>query len=130
MRSRWGLIVSSLVLAFSGLAGPREGSLCVAPIPEKPDPRSAPGLNCAGRISFRIDSRPITAWPTKESMKVDGLDQNASHRVLVYCDDKPQQSSRFRYSEFKSQKLCLFFNDLYKTVQLWDDQECPWCKCK
>jgi hypothetical protein len=61
---------------------------------------------------------------------VDGLDISARHRVVVYCDKKPQQSFSFRFSEFKAKRLCLFLNDLYETVQLWEPSQAPWCKCK
>jgi hypothetical protein len=49
---------------------------------------------------------------------------------MVLCDGKPQQSFRFRFSTFKSNRLCLFINDLYQTVQLWKLKESPWCKFK
>ncbi len=98
---------------------PSSGSLCVAPVPEKPIPMAAPGLICAfEKLSFTIDSLPRRAWPIKESVKFDGLDLSASHRVVIFCDDKAQQSFKFRYSEFRTTRLCLFINDLYKTAQL------------
>jgi hypothetical protein len=49
---------------------------------------------------------------------------------MVLCDGKPKQSFIFSFSAYKGHKLCLFFNDLYWTVQLWDDEKTPWCKCK
>jgi hypothetical protein len=110
---------------------PGSGSLCVAPIAERPIPMAAPGLICASeKLSFTIDSLPRKTWPIKESIKFDGLDLGASHRVAIFCEDKAQQSFKFRYSEFKERKLCLFINDLYKTAQLWEDKQSPWCKCK
>jgi len=109
----------------------RSGSLCVAPVAEKPMPTGAPGLICASeKLSFAIDSLPKRTWPIKESVKFDALDLSVSHRVVIFCEDKAQQSFKFRYSEFKARKLCLFINDLYKTAQLWEDKQSPWCKCK
>src|SRR5260370_36258696 len=109
----------------------RSGSLCVAPVAEKPMPTGAPGLICASeKLSFAIDSLPKRTWPIKESVKFDALDLSASHRVVIFCEDKAQQSFTFRYSEFKARKLCLFINALYKTAQLWQAIHSPWSKCK
>jgi hypothetical protein len=85
-------------------------------------------------MSFRIDSGKPQAWPVENqtSAQIDGLDLAAAHRVVIYCRNKPQQSFRFRFSEFKGTHLCLFINDMYKTAQLWDPLQgaAPWCKCK
>jgi len=128
--------LTRIVLVTAGLAGlalsaEREGgSICVAPAPEKPDPRSAPGLFCnPEKLSLRIDETTME-WPTKESAKIGTLNITARHRLVVLCDGKPQQSFGFRFSEFKSTELCVFLNDLYKTVQLWEVKRCPWCNCK
>ncbi len=92
---------------------------------------AAPGLICASeKLSFNIDSLPRRTWPIKESVKLDGLDLSVNHRVVIFCGDKAQQSFKFRYSEFRTTRLCLFINDLYKTAQLWEDKRSPWCKCK
>jgi hypothetical protein len=50
--------------------------------------------------------------------------------VVVLCNHKPLQSFAFLFSEFKTKELCLFLNDLYRTVQLWESKSAPWCKCK
>jgi len=121
-------------------AEPESGSVCVAPVPEKPDKRSAPGLFCESeKLSFKIDTQPAASFPfiseqrgtyrIGKRLRVDGLDTAARHRVVVYCNGKPQQSFTFRFSEFKTRQLCLFLNSLYKTAQLWDAKQCPWCKC-
>jgi len=83
----------------------------------------------AENFSLKIDAQ-VMAWPIKESIKLAGLDLNTRHRVIVLCNHKPQQSFSFRFSEFQTQELCLFLNDLYRTVQLWELKRCPWCKCK
>jgi len=78
----------------------------------------------------KIDALQTIAWPTKKSVKIEALDVTAPHRVVVFCSGKPQQSFKFRFSDFNSRELCLFINDLYKTVQLWESKGTPWCKCK
>ena len=109
------------------------GSVCVAAIPKEMPPTVDPieGLVCpTWNLLVKIDDRKAVPWPRNESVKIDGLDLTHSHRVTILCDGKPQQSFRFSFSEHKERKLCLFLNDFYKTVQLWDDKQCPWCKCK
>ena len=107
------------------------GSICISPIPEKPTDFSAPGLLCeSAKLSVKLDAQQPMAWPIKENVKMDALDLAAIHRVVVYCDGKPQQSFKFRFSEYKTKELCLFINDMYKTVQLWESKESPWCKCR
>jgi hypothetical protein len=110
-----------------------KGSLCVAPISLDWPPTAAPGLACvSNRFSLKIDSQKALSWPTKESVRIDGLDIGVRHRVVIYCDSKPQQSFYFRFSEFNTSEVCLFLNDLYKTAQVWDPKQtpAPWCKCK
>lgn len=129
-------ISSIILLALSLLspAFPTEsglGFVCIAPVPEKPTPRSAPGLFCdSTKLSVKIDAQQPIAWPIKESVKIDALDVTATHRVVVFCNGKPQQSFKFRFSEFKTKELCLFINDLYKTAQLWESKGTPWCRCR
>jgi hypothetical protein len=112
-------------------AGNETGSLCVAPAQFSPKDGSAPGLYCtAEKLSLKLDDGPRTAWSPKNSMKLEGLDTTARHRVIIFCGGKPQQSFSFRFSEFKSNQLCLFLNGLYRTAQIWETKRSPWCKCK
>jgi len=107
-----------------------EGTVCVAPVPVEPPTTSAPGLGCSGNLSLKIDDQKGVPWPHRESMQIEHLDLAQRHRVTVLCDGKPQQSFRFRFSEFKTKELCLFINDFYQTVQLWEPRQSPWCKCR
>jgi hypothetical protein len=108
------------------------GSVCGAPIPqEMPATASPEGLVCqTWNLLVKIDDMKAVSWPRNESVKIDGLDLIRRHRAIISCDGKPQQSFGFRFSEFKTRKLCLFLNDFYKTVQLGEDKQAPWCKCK
>jgi len=122
-----------MIAALAGSASPEEsatGSLCSAPVLEKPIHASAPGLFCSSeKLSLKIDETTMP-WPIKQSLKIDALDAAVRHRVVVLCNGKPQQSFGFRFSDHKATDLCLFLNDLYKTAQLWEDKRCPWCRCK
>jgi hypothetical protein len=124
-------ILLALLLLDSASAAETPGTICIAPIPPgTPATSAAPGLMCSsGNLSLRIDSRPTTPWPREGNQRIEPLDGQTTHRVVVLCDGKPQQSFRFNFTQFKSRKLCLFLNDLYQTAQLWEDSKSPWCKC-
>ena len=131
--SRAGAIfLLSLSFCSTSLTQSESGSICVAPISKDwPKTAGTPDLACSpNKLSVRIDTQKAFVWPTRKSVMIIGLDLSSRHRVVVYCDEKPQQSFSFRYSEFKTKQLCLFLNDLYKTVQLWEPGQAPWCKCE
>ena len=131
MRIIGAVLLVVVLLCPTSSAEPGIGSVCVAPVPAKPSPYAAPpGFLCdSAKLSLRIDALKPMAWPVGESVKIDALDAAAAHRVVVSCDGKAQQSFRFRFSDFKTRELCLFINDFYKTVQLWESKGTPWCKC-
>jgi hypothetical protein len=124
------VLTMSFVLAQPAWAETTEtGSICVSPVPSTQPKTFAPDLFCrSSKLSFKIDSSAETPWPTKDSLKINGLELAPRHRVVVRCDGKPQQSFKFRFSSYKGHQLCMFINDLYQTVQLWD--RAPWCKCQ
>jgi hypothetical protein len=127
------LLALLLLALFQSFATEAEkGSICVAPIPaETPTTTGVPDLICQSNdFSFKIDGGRAVAWPHKQSLEISGLDATQRHKVIVLCHGKPQQSFGFRFSEFETRRLCLFINDLYQTVQLWDSKHAPWCKCK
>jgi hypothetical protein len=124
------LLVDSLLVP--ALAAESEFGLFASPcVPEKPSAFTGLLDICdSAKLSLKIDAQQPIAWPIKESMRIDVLDVTAAHRVVVACSGKPQQSFRFRFSNFKTTHLCLFINDLYKTVQLWEPKKAPWCHCE
>jgi|SRR5215472_4398310 len=130
MRAATALALSVLV-CLTGFGRTQPGSLCVAPIPEEPPSTAGtPELFChSGKLSLRIDGLPTTPWPRSDSFKFSSLELDRTHRVVVLCDGKAQQSFRFRFSEYKSNELCLFINDLYQTAQLWEAKRSQWCRC-
>ena len=122
----------SLSFCSISLSQSESGSVCVAPISKDwPETAGTPELSCSpSKLSVKIDSQKTVAWPTGKSVLIEGLDVGARHRVVVYCGEKAQQRFSFRFSDFKTKQVCLFLNDLYKTVQLWEPSQAPWCKCK
>jgi hypothetical protein len=90
----------------------------------------APGSSCdSANLSVKIDARRPTAWPTKRNIKIGKLDVTVTHQVVVSCAGKPQQSFKFRFSDFKTNELCLFISHFYKTIQLCESKGNPSCKC-
>jgi hypothetical protein len=132
------IFACGLFLPCSSLFAQSSGaSICVAPIVAEKPKTCAPGLCDAGPISFKLDDRDIQAWPNVESLKIDGLDATAKHRVTVYRAGKAQQSFSFRYPVMgykypgnRSNNACLFLDSMYWEVQLWPIEDAPWCRCK
>lgn len=130
VRTRLWIFVVGVLISSALPAEDDSGSVCLAPVILDADRSGNPSLYCAAeKVSLKIDARVIPP-PIKKSVKIVGLDPRAQHRVAVLCDRKPQQSFTFRFSEFKSTQLCVFLNDLYKTAQLWEPKQSPWCRCK
>jgi len=124
------VVVFATYLTSQFLFGQSNGAqLCIAPNSGSTPQRCAPGLCDSGQLSLKIDSRPKIRWPEKDSLALTDLDTSTSHRVVVYRAGKAQQAFRFRFSDFKSKRLCLFLNDLYWTAQLWESKDTSWCKC-
>jgi hypothetical protein len=134
MRLGWTFLTAVVLLPTNAFAENETGSVCIAPMLWESQTGnfrlSAPGLYCeSAQISLKIDEQVIPS-PIKESVKLTGLDLSSRHRVIVFCDHKPQQSFTFRFSDFKMKQLCLFLNGFYLTAQLWEAKRAPWCKCK
>ena len=128
---KWATATLAITVWCLNLCGQSPvGSMCVAPNAAERPQRCAPGLCGSGELAFRLDHRDILSWPKDQSLRVADLDPQERHRVTIYRAGKPQQSFTFRFSEYKSPDLCLFLNDLYWTVQLWDSKRAPWCKCQ
>jgi hypothetical protein len=128
------LLSIGLLLWPNFLMPESSGSICVAPVPHSIDGRRGAGpesVACAAdKYAVKIDSRKLISWPVKGSVEITGLDLTRRHRIVVFCGNKLSQTFNFQFSEFNDKKLCLFLNDLYWTVQLWPDKQCPSCKCK
>lgn len=112
VRTGFALFVTLCVAVLSGAQTapqPETGVLCVIPDP--------PG--CCDRVSipfdlktlmFRIDNGDKTPWPQKVGSKVEGLSLTEKHLVVVYSREKPIESFRFRFTEYKETELCLLFD--------------------
>ncbi|HEY3928457.1 MAG TPA: hypothetical protein VGL89_08790 [Candidatus Koribacter sp.] len=126
-------VIAVLIFVFACAFVPAQTSeptICIAPNRGETPERCAAGLCDGGELSVQFDHRPRMQWPKDKSLAVTDLEPDVAHRVVVFRAGKPQQSFTFRFSEFKSDHLCLFLNDLYWTAQLWESKRAPWCKCK
>ena len=126
-----GLSVALLTGTFGTAPRPENGSLCIAKYRDSELLRSAPGFDCpATSRSLQIDTRPRMPWPEQSDKEIPDLPLEGIHRIRLFCDGKPLQSFTFRFSEFRSNRLCLYLNDRYQTPQLKErTRQTPWCKC-
>jgi len=79
-------------------------------------------------LKFKIDKGDVVVWPHKENLKIEGLDTDERHLIVIISDGKRIQSTWFRFSEFKTMDLC-FFYDGYGGIQLSQAKHSV-CKCK
>jgi hypothetical protein len=108
----------------------RSGTVCVLPNSPEPPTRISPGGDYnPNTLTISIDTRPQIPWPHKHSIKIDDLDLNERHLIVLRSDGKRIQSFRFRFSEYKDTKVCVAF-DGYQGVQFGDKYNTYWCKCK
>jgi hypothetical protein len=106
------------------------GTICVLPNSSEPPARISPGgaYNPA-TLAVRIDKRKPILWPHKDPIRIETLNLNERHLVVLASDGKRIQSFWFRFSDFKDVELCLYF-DGYEGVQLADKHDALWCRCK
>ncbi len=129
-------MVVGLVLLLPRLACAQQGagSLCVASRADDPFFKEVPTLpngeiNSHG-LKLRIDKMPVTSWPLRTSLNVDGLDIDEKHLVAVLdASGKAIESMWFRFSAYKSTELCMAY-DGYQGISLVEaSRRTPWCKC-
>jgi hypothetical protein len=119
-----------LLLACPAIMAQTErGTLYVKPNSSESPTRVSPG-QCynPATLTLKIDKRAPIPWPHKESVRIDDLDVNVRHLVVLTSDGKNVQSFWFRFSDFKTTDLCIRF-DGYQGVQL-HEKNSPLCKCQ
>jgi hypothetical protein len=107
----------------------KNGTICVLRNSPDPPSRISPwGEYNPATLTVRIDNRQPILWPHKRSIKIENLSLDERHLVVLTSDGKRIQSLWFRFSE-KETRLCLYF-DGCQGVQLGNEQNALWCKCK
>jgi hypothetical protein len=109
------------------------GSICLATItPPNSEQKSLANPSGGNRISsysVQVDKRKALTTSKDKSINVSGLAVDRRHLVKIFGDGRPVESFWFNFSEFSTTKLCLWFNSLYQTWQLWDAKD-GGAKCK
>ena len=130
--SALSVLMALLLLAALAIADPETGSVCVASRTDDPWWKVAPpdATNTRG-FRVKIDKRSAEPWPQRTSLKLDGLDLEDAHLlVILNGTGKLVESVRFKFSTFKSADLCMSY-DGYQGMQLQEaTKRTPWCKCK
>ncbi len=133
MASIFALVLLS-TLAVPALAS-EPGSLCVAPA-EKPNGRPKNLSNPAGGNQINsyavcIDDRAPIHVGDKQGSLVTGLDLRQQHLVRIRGDGKEVTAFRFRFADYGSRDLCLWFGPLYETWSLTPAKDRPkTCSCE
>lgn len=102
------------------------GSICIATVrPSNAEQKSLAnpsGGNRFSSYSVQVDKRrPVVA--KDKPINMSGLAVGTRHLVKIVGDSEHVQSFWFRFSEFSTTGLCLWFNALYETWQLWDAKD-------
>lgn len=131
MKTRAIAIVIGVLFCLTLHAEPGRGTICVLALPahvKQPAPNS-PGFEYSpATLKFKIDKGDVVVWPHKQNLKIEGLDTDERHLIVIISDGKRIQSTWFRFSDFKTVNLC-FFYDGYGGIQLSQAKHSV-CKCK
>jgi hypothetical protein len=125
-----GILLVGLLVPCSR-AQTEKGAVCVASRRDDPWWKVPPPDSIDTRgYKVRIDNRPVVAWPAKQSLKLDDLDLQERHLlVIIDGSGKAVESVRFHFSDYKSADLCMTY-DGYQGMQLKEEsRHTPWCKC-
>jgi hypothetical protein len=128
MKATTAGVLLFLLLAFPVLlAQPEQGTVCVAPNPAGRPTRFLVFYN-PDTLTIKVDKRQPIPWPHKEGVRINALDVNERHLIVVTSDGKPIQSFWFRFAEYKTNHLCVQFDGF--PASLDEEKTVPWCKCK
>ena len=106
------------------------GTVCVQPNSSNmPTLVSPGGLYNPSTLAVRIDKGQPILWPHKLAIKIEALNLDKRHLMVLTSDGKRLQSFWFRFTDYKDTKLCLNF-DGYQGVRLNGAEGPLRCKCK
>ncbi len=116
-------------------SGTSTGSICVAaltrPTGGAKSLANAAGDNLISTYSVQVDKTPSVIASHDKPIRISALSPARRHLVKIIGDGKIVQSFYFRFSDFKSRELCLWFNALYETWSLWETKEAgAKCRCE
>lgn len=134
MKSSFVMLGLTLLVAFSGTAQQKTGSVCIAARIDDPffkEPATLPNgeINSHG-LKVRVDKMAAIDWPGRKSLKVSDLSTDELHVVAVLAaNGKSINSVRFKFAQFNSTDLCMSY-DGYQGIGLQEaGRHTPWCRC-
>lgn len=103
------------------------GSICIATVmPPNSGQKSLANPSGGNRISsysVQVDKRKPFSTSKDKSINISGLAVDRRHFVKIFGDGRSIASFGFTFSKFSTTKVCLWFNALYETWQLWDARD-------
>lgn len=128
------LLFSTLFLlsALIAVQAQKTGSVCIskfdAPTAGEKGLGNPTGGDSLHHYKIQIGDK-IVAGSYEKGSVVSGLSLKKRHSIKIFQDGKLIQSFSFSFSRFSNPKLCLYLKDLYKTWQLQELKNSPWCSC-
>ena len=103
------------------------GTICVASVP-RPTPGeislgNPTGGNRVFAFSVQVDDGSIHPISHDKGVKIAGLSVKLRHLIKIRSQGRLLHSFYFRFAEYKSKDLCLWFKPLYETWSLWPANE-------
>src|SRR5689334_4849742 len=90
---------SSQDIGSQPTTGGQSGTVCVLPnSPDAPTRISPGGEYNPSTLTISIDSRKPMPWPHKRILKIEDLDLNDRHLIVLRSEGRRIQSFRFRFS--------------------------------
>lgn len=109
-------IVAAAAAPAQGIvAEDQAGSICVAPVKDDGDPRSY----YSEHFAVRVDKGHWLSVPSEAPALIPGVALKDKHLVSIRDGSKTIESFWFRFDEFESRVLCLWYKPWYRTWSLW-----------
>jgi hypothetical protein len=111
------------------------GSICLAPA-KRPTAgekslSNPTGGNRISVYSVQVDNDPAVVVSNEKGILISRLNTGKKHSVKISGDGKQLESFSFTFSDYSSNKLCLWFNPLYETWSLWKTKNAgAKCRCQ
>jgi len=118
------IVLSSGIMDSSATPLDQNGLVCIAPIP-KPTPGKRSLANPTGgsrnyEYSVQIDNGQILSLPYETNMTYPRLNLKRSHLIVIRDKNHIVESFWFRFEEYHTGRLCLWYKPLYDSWSLWD----------
>jgi len=118
-------VVCALCCLAVNTSAPAEerASVCVAAVPSATTGAKSLSNATAStkpyEFTVKVDAEAPVTPSHSVSVLVANLPASSSHRVNISQGGSPTASFRFRFTDYKSNDLCLWFNPLYESWSLW-----------